>query len=411
MAGLLALGASLLSQLGGGPNTAVDPVAAGVATILAHDVFRPPIATTGFWSSNQEQLQFGVGVLVSCSIAKEHTHGHITAVFSVQLVHLKRQAVVYHLICGEDLVVVDFFFLDLLKNSGIVPRVLWMSQPLDGSELLTKSNNSSGVSGKLPIARDSCGANGPIPKVRYLVMEYFSKNLFQMFEDKDGTSFHYATVFGVQLIQLLKDLHSRNIVHGNINPGNIIFNDHEPLRLVDFKRASIKWDNVEPPTHCMDSNLKIEDLKVMRVWDTPWTAKGCVPSFRDDVYRAILVIAYMVHKSPFFDLFITLAQGTQDPEMKAAWIELRTNPNNIFNINTKENHNLPKDARVHLPLHRQGFVKRFFGSSRDKHDDDPVTLLFVHIAERALGMKSNDGTIPYNDIIHLLRKIAHITSP
>ncbi len=374
-----------------------------VAAVLACDPDRPSIAAV-LWDLFDEQFPMSGHTRVF-PMHQEISKG-LTAVFKAYIViGNEQQAIVYHIICEkDDPVAAEYFFLELLKDTNLVPRMYFMSQPLEGSIILNNLNLIN--HGKIRISRDTCSVKPHVPlRVRYIVMEFLPGDIMAVHSQSGESSVHDAAVVGKMLIESLQALHASNVVHGNIEPTNVMMNADGVLKLIDFKRASL-WDKTEPILNCIDANLNVKDIKSIGMWDSPWEAKGCVPSFRDDVYRAILVIAYMVHGSPYLELFDTLAHVANRPGMKTAWIALRTNPANLFNMNTNGYENLPKHAHVHLHVPGRGILGKWL-----HNDDSPETVLFGHIAARALRMRSNDPTtIPYREIILLLNEIERITA-
>lgn len=82
-----------------------------------------------------------------------------------------------------------------------------------------------------------------------------------------------------------------NIVHGDLHMGNVAFRLNRPteLALIDFGRAAIRpeFDDSDPT-----------DTELFCDWRySPWESNGKGPrtTLRDDVFRAVLVLARMMH--------------------------------------------------------------------------------------------------------------------
>lgn len=91
-------------------------------------------------------------------------------------------------------------------------------------------------------------------------------------------------------MEILKVLHAnKNIIHGDIHQGNVVFaepmqiNPNLGIRLIDFGKAFY----AQPPADCFE---EVERIPVHPM-HSPWMMESRFPSFRDDLYQALQVVA------------------------------------------------------------------------------------------------------------------------
>ena len=141
------------------------------------------------------------------------------------------------------------------------------------------------------------------PRIRYLIMPKVGLSLFHyMYISPDQrVDFIKGMKLGGQMIDLLQRLHSLNIMHGDAHISNFAFSDdtNKKLILIDFGRAELldpKYQSsVDVGTFCTGKPW-------LDVYTGKWEMQSCKPSFRDDVYRAVQMIAMAIHGMPHYEL-------------------------------------------------------------------------------------------------------------
>ena len=151
-----------------------------------------------------------------------------------------------------------------------------------------------------------CFASGAT--VRYAILEPpnglvpipLDRFVYHVYNRSSTTAKAVSRVFriGESLIKLLKALHERQIVHGNLRPDAVIVfsapGKRFAIRFIDFTKAG--W--VNPMTGKMIHNrMGIRMHLAELVWLSPWEMReawGRMYSKMDDVFRAVEVIAVLI---------------------------------------------------------------------------------------------------------------------
>jgi len=101
-----------------------------------------------------------------------------------------------------------------------------------------------GVKGIVP-AVDTFEENGTV----YFVMEYIKgQSLKNIVETKGGLSEKQATEYTVKLLDALIAVHDKNVLHRDINPNNILIDEHNNPILIDFGIAREYEEDVTQTT-------------------------------------------------------------------------------------------------------------------------------------------------------------------
>ena len=177
----------------------------------------------------------------------------------------------------------DFHFLKLLEPAGISPR----AKILSGEQPIVTVGTSRVLSFKMDDEDwEDCLRKG-YPPVRYMIIERMGQSVHE-FISKHGTlSLRDSARLGVHLMRTIQRLHSLGFIHGDIHHGNVLFhpgnNIDRGVVLIDFefaKRLDTNDVKLRPiPTH-------------PHALHTPWVFQGDPPSYRDDVFRAVEVLAF-----------------------------------------------------------------------------------------------------------------------
>jgi hypothetical protein len=193
----------------------------------------------------------------------------------------------YQTDCDDDVVhplLRESWTLNILEHTGIVPRVFFVSPavsvPYDYTQktafLLTADQ------------RRRCVVDGGL--VRFMVSERIGLSLHDIREVLPYKVFSVKTAIGytLSLVNVLRRLHDEfDIVHGDIHLGNVMLKNEHEVQLIDFGRSSfgVELDNgihfvKDYHPHCL---LGIHETI------------GFHHSFRDDLFRALISLALMMH--------------------------------------------------------------------------------------------------------------------
>jgi hypothetical protein len=200
-------------------------------------------------------------------------------------------AIKYHAYCPDRLdphepTLVEAYFLKVLSQwqPQVSNRLIYFSRsftPWTRSDL--KYPNFGLKCPGLPSVR---------PVVRFIITERVGRSIKEILISSTTLfSFREAISCGIRLFQLLKTIHERNLVHGDIHPGNVAFRSdaetHNELVLIDFGRARV-----------VDVGEAVGETRSQpfcHYYLSPWEALYLGrPTYRDDAFRAILVMASMM---------------------------------------------------------------------------------------------------------------------
>ena len=130
-----------------------------------------------------------------------------------------------------------------------------------------------------------------------LIMQLLGKSLEQIFEEilfKQKMSLHCICNIAIQIIEILEQIHNKNIIHRDIKPSNFLLgneiNNNNILYLIDFGLAKKYRDEI--------NNKHFEMKKGKKLIGTARFAsinamEGISQSRRDDLESAIYVLIYL----------------------------------------------------------------------------------------------------------------------
>lgn len=162
---------------------------------------------------------------------------------------------------------IDAWFGSLASQTGFAPNMHYVSPPramtrsdfVDFGFELTENEISKCIGSSL----------------RYLVMDLVDGTSLS---DREGcVSLRETFEIGKQIIRGLKHLHRAGIVHGNLKEEHVMVDSMRQVRFVDFSSAA--------------NNKNSDDLS----FKSPWEIQGDRYSARDDVFRAIRIMASIVN--------------------------------------------------------------------------------------------------------------------
>ena len=136
---------------------------------------------------------------------------------------------------------------------------------------------------------------GTTDKVNYLVIELLGNSLVNVITYYKALYIKTVLVLGIQIIKIIKSLHSKSLLHRDIKPSNFIFgtrNNTNKLFLVDFGFAK-RYDY---------NGKHIEEKNIKNIIGSPNFVSlnihnNIEPSRRDDIESCIYVILTMLFGS------------------------------------------------------------------------------------------------------------------
>jgi serine/threonine protein kinase len=233
----------------------------------------------------------------------------------------------YHGFCKNldepvDATLRESYFGELINglSPGLVPRVMYFSAAVPGARM-------GEASPKLPTGMDlKCGHSGIDRVVRFMVMERVGLDLYDLVDIRGKVGFFDAIRLGIETFQNLEKLHDIDIQHGDIHAGNIAFRDIgldlataslavQPLVLIDFGRAKIGLEDADQTDY--------GDFVYCSGLLSPWESRIHTPSYRDDVFRVMLVLAVMIHGKNHPNVQEMICGPNREPDRVAQYMRLK----------------------------------------------------------------------------------------
>ena len=183
----------------------------------------------------------------------------------------------------------DGWFLDRLKDTNIVPAVYFVS-PASGmiSEITSKTMFEMSDTERERCVRDK-------RSVRFMVMERIQMNL-HAYVNAQGPSVKLAITVLRWLLSALEVMHEMDIIHGDIHSGNVVIRrESNRLALIDFGLAAHREEielNDPQPWHPME----VERYNCLH---THWELQGYRKSYRDDLFKTLLLVSFLIHGETF----------------------------------------------------------------------------------------------------------------
>lgn len=200
------------------------------------------------------------------------------------------------------LLVRDYIVLKYLEGLKVAPRAMYLSPPVQFPPW-----KSSKTSFRIDAdTRAYCAAN-PDVQVRFMVMERVQTTLDLLMMDLGRAGRRLPLVQCIHIMLLLLDaierIHNQGLIHGDVHWGNVALvndADGQGIQLIDFGKAMFADEMRSLPdmaraprsyNHCFFSH---------------WNIDGYRFSYRDDVYKALLVGAFLINGRAFSDLCVGL---------------------------------------------------------------------------------------------------------
>ena len=193
-------------------------------------------------------------------------------------------------------VTTEFFFYKNLEASEIVPRAFFLSPPVRLEAEITPKTNTN-----MPYGDRLRYAERPNAAVRYLVMDKVRGNMawvasLTYYHKYTSPTVKMAAKMGFWAIVSLQILHDRGVIHGRIHNGNVVRLDRNTapfVGFVDFSGAFFVDTVVGRPERIR------EPLAYHHCHRSPYQIMGSRTSYRDDVFAAILMVAFMIHGADY----------------------------------------------------------------------------------------------------------------
>ena len=199
----------------------------------------------------------------------------------------------------------DAWFLGKLNDSGLVPSVLYISPPTPLSMSLTPKTELVMKYSE----RSKCVENNRT--VRFMIFDKIETDVFHYVQDR-GADFKNAIEVMIQLVRGLKIIHSHGVIHGDIHTGNvgIMKSKEDPgkanLVFIDFGLAFHIEEKIDTP------DLEGHYLGYIHCLYSPWDLLGYRFSFRDDVFKVLMIGAYIMNGQPWMDYCIGLQNDGEE---------------------------------------------------------------------------------------------------
>ncbi len=178
----------------------------------------------------------------------------------------------------------EFWMLKRIERLGISPRAIAVS---DGAYFTPKHTRLTSKTDTEVL--QECSKT--FPTFRYLIMDRVEESLHAFVKRTGPLPVKDAISLGIDLISALEKIHALNIVHGDIFQRNVCFDSTGKLVLIDFGRALIVTGA---------SPIARRGLSFFSLF-SPWEMMGYRASFRDDLFRVLQLMGFLMNGLPYFD--------------------------------------------------------------------------------------------------------------
>jgi hypothetical protein len=183
----------------------------------------------------------------------------------------------------------EYLIMRMFEHQSFVPRVRFLSPPTFMVWPLTEKTYF-----RLSQS-DRTKAVDQRRHLRFMVMDKVDEDLYKYVARKGG-SLQLSINTMIWLIDALKIIHSRGIVHGDIHARNVAWrqgSDSE-LVLIDFGLSATSQElSLNDP-----KPYEVEHLHCLH---SQWQLDGWRSSFRDDMYRVLLLGSFLLNGMKFFE--------------------------------------------------------------------------------------------------------------
>ena len=217
----------------------------------------------------------------------------------------KTRVVKYQSDCDNEVIhpiLKESWALKAVMGSGLVPVLLAVS-PAVSLPLWYTSKTGFEMT---PAERKNCRQKGGV--VRYIVTERLRGTHLGHLIASSGPhkrlSVHDAVELGIKLIEGLRVFHDQfQVVHGDIHAMNVMVDDDWNIKFIDFGRSKFGHEVKDDPIRAYG--------QYVHCYFGLHESMGYEESFRDDLFRAIQMIAYMMNGRVWMDRCMSL---NSDPD-------------------------------------------------------------------------------------------------
>ena len=189
----------------------------------------------------------------------------------------------------------------LIREAVMLNQIAHLDISMKNLYLSGAVNYAPPVSLKSPMLRSDSDLNACFrdarSSVRFMVMERAQYSLRDL---KERISLDRALKLTIELLSVIERLHGEaDIVHGDIHPGNVVIdNTSGKIKLIDFGRAFFNSDFLHAP------EFERRSLEQTHILFTHFNLLGSRSGFRDDLFNALHVLAYLAVGGDAFTEFL-----------------------------------------------------------------------------------------------------------
>ncbi len=196
----------------------------------------------------------------------------------------------------------DFSIQAMLENTNVSPNVVYLSPSVALPISVTRKTSFTSLQEE--DSRRNC-IRRPGSGVRFMVMERMQTDMWTLGMIRSRPLYTVMKMLREMLVGIAK-LHALGIVHGDIHPGNVMLTRNGEVRFIDFADAffesefQFKDDKSHTPfsyIHCFFSEWRLEGFRY---------------SFRDDVFNAVFIAAFLLNGKPFMQHCMSLQSFRDD---------------------------------------------------------------------------------------------------
>ena len=203
----------------------------------------------------------------------------------------------------------EYWMLKDLEKYEFAPKAYFLSPPVKFPlQVSIKTNFKLSTEARLRCS------NEPYGHVRYLLKEARGSPLErEMFDISGNARFDVGILVTAQLIRAIEAIHSKGIIHGNIHAGNIYFRGKGgELGISGFDAAWFVSETKAMPELIRGRFERSDCVSSL------YELQGYRPSYRDDVFMAVLLGATIMGGKEFADFCVSLEAH---PEHMLIWKE------------------------------------------------------------------------------------------
>lgn len=190
----------------------------------------------------------------------------------------------------------DFALLRAVQPAQVTPKAFFLSPPA----LFVAMPVTGKTAFSMTLDKRVACAQLPGAHVRYMLMERagLSVDDWVLSEADAGRRLEVSQVmrFTADLVIAVQKIHERGVIHGDIHWGNVVLMDRAGVAtpgLIDFGVGSFVDELVGTTA------MRFRPMALAHCFMSHWNMQGFRFSFRDDVFKAILVGAFMLNGLAF----------------------------------------------------------------------------------------------------------------